>query len=144
MKKVLIFLGCVAAIIVFALRGCQAEIGEPSEIIPSVTDEITLTITDATATKAAYVITNNAAKELVFGYGSILEKYQDGIWYSLVYKEDVAYPGVAMTIQAGQQKEETTSWRRHHGILNSGKYRLIKAVSDGNYDYLLSAEFELN
>jgi len=73
-----------------------------------------------------------------------LEKLQDGVWHSIAYKKEVAYPGVAMIVQPGQQREETTNWRNYHGTLDSGRYRLLKAVSCGNYDYLLCAEFDLS
>lgn len=73
-----------------------------------------------------------------------MEKLQDGVWHSIVYKKEVAYPGVAMIVQPGQQREETTNWRDYHGTLDSGRYRLMKAVSCGSYNYLLCAEFELN
>ena len=77
----------------------------------------------------AFTITfhNNTDTEYTFGWGCEVQREQDGVWYTLERKTDVAHTaqGYITPTRDSLTWEETVS---EFGNLDPGSYRLIKTV----------------
>lgn len=94
---------------------------------------------------------NLSGKMCMYGDKFVLEKRINGLWYQVPVAIDGNYgfDDIGYQLAPGQDKEWKVHWKWLYGSLNTGKYRIVKDVSDfrktGDYDtYFLTAEFVIN
>ena len=83
------------------------------------------------------IIRNRGPNTVTFGYYYWLQRYQDGEWVTIPFKENVGFPAWLMILKPGG-----FYWYRiHFGVLNEvpseGRYRIAKELSIEEMDLTL-------
>lgn len=103
----------------------------------------------ATAASVRLRLKNETEKDIMFGDAYAIQRYADGQWHSVPYIIDNwGFHEVAYPLLKGAPQEADVDWEVFHGILEPGRYRIIKPVDDfrgtGDFTkYYLGAEFEI-
>lgn len=126
-----------------ALCGCQAKLGEAFTEEVNVLEDVSLTVDveQVTSVGITYTINNQSEKDLSYGRDYSLQKEKDGKWYQLEPKSAVAVTLELLWIPAGNAATEELGWEDSYGKLPTGKYRIVKSVSDNENGYYLTGEF---
>lgn len=86
-----------------------------------------------------YTIKNNGSEEAVFGTVYHIEMYIRDQWYTVPFKEDIAFNSLAYTVKGQSEMSQSIWLDALYRPLKQGRYRLIKGV---NGDYY-STEFQV-
>lgn len=103
----------------------------------------------ATATSVKLRLENKTKQNIIFGDSYAIQKYSDGQWQSIPYIIDsVGFHDIAYPLLKGDPKETDVDWNWLYGVLEPGRYRILKPVDDfrgtGDFTtYYLGAEFEI-
>lgn len=137
MKKKLIVLVCLSILIV----GCKNQVTtlpakeENNEVVSE--KEISLMVKDGTLSEkgATLILKNDLDDEVDYGASYTIEKNNDGKWQELDGSLD--FVQVLYKLEAHKSVELELDWEKGYGILDSGKYRIIKKISykNENDDY---------
>lgn len=102
-----------------------------------------------TAASVRLRLKNETEKDIMFGDVYAIQRYADGQWHSVPYIIDNwGFHEVAYPLFKGEPQEADVDWEVFHGILEPGRYRIIKPVDDfrgtGDFTkYYLGTEFEI-
>ena len=137
MKKKIIVLICLSILIV----GCKNQVttlpaeDESKEVISE--KKVSLMIKDGTLSEkgAILVLKNDLDEEVNYGASYIIEKNNDEKWEELDGSLD--FVQVLYKLEAHKSVELELDWEKGYGILDSGKYRIVKKISykNENDDY---------
>ena len=75
-----------------------------------------------------------------------LQVEKDGVWYTLVSKEDLVNTTEALVSTPGSEMQFNFNWEDRYGQLESGHYRVVKSFcpeEDYSEQYHLAVEFDL-
>lgn len=157
MKKILIILLCL--VIVGINTGCvrntgfyrdveTVKIGEKSNIQIN-NDVVSLSIKEGTLTNngVTVILKNSSDNTIIYDDTYELEIKKDGSWYKI--DVELLFNEPIWNLDSGVSKELDFNWKKSYGDLDTGTYRIIKAVSlensDGVYEeYYIGAEFTIN
>lgn len=97
-----------------------------------------------TNTKATLIMTNHTNDNYTYGNPYFIEKEKDGTWYELKTINDLFFTMPAFELKANSSVEFEIDWEYGYGKLESGKYRIIKDVSNSKGERIyIAAEFTI-
>ena len=75
----------------------------------------------------------------------MLEKFQEGIWYEVPYREQFAFTDIGLGLGAGENLEQEMPLEFLDYELTTGTYRIVKTfyINEGAEEIALAAEFEI-
>jgi len=149
MKKLLLI-----PALLLALTGCSGApaVGEAFEGTVNDRDGVTMTIVDGTVSRGGVTVEvlNTTEADINSGnegdYGLQIE--QDGRWYWLEPKRNLANTSEAYVYSKDEPRELELAWRGAYGALKPGHYRVTKwffefQESGEHPEFLLACEFDL-
>lgn len=90
-----------------------------------------------------FTVTNKAENDICYGTRWLLEKYQDGGWYSIEMKADSKFEDYSLLLKSGETCDITISlFSSYETPLDAGKYRILQSVKDGTLVLEFSIEEE--
>lgn len=93
-----------------------------------------------TNTSAIIVIENSSDKKYEYGEEFVIEKKVSGKWKRIkTLKKDIWWNAVSYQINENDKIEIECKWESIYGNLKSGKYRLVKIISNKR----VAVEFEI-
>lgn len=112
--------------------------------------DVILSIKEETVTRSSDKITlvfnNNSEKTYLYEDMTLLEKEIDGTWYSINHKPNVAWKKAAFILKPKEAREIDFLIESYYGLLDTGKYRVIKLISEdsGQQDSFITTEFNID
>ncbi|WP_208591613.1 immunoglobulin-like domain-containing protein [Gracilibacillus suaedae] len=85
-------------------------------------------------------ITNNSASNLNFGLIYYMERYIDGSWYQMPFKDDTEIQTIGIMVKPNESYTQTIATNHLKHNLSPGKYRVVKPISE---EITLATEFEI-
>ncbi|WP_163580988.1 immunoglobulin-like domain-containing protein [Gracilibacillus saliphilus] len=85
-------------------------------------------------------LTNNSASNLNFGLIYYMERYIDGSWYQIPFKDDTEFQTIGIMVKPNESYTQNISTNHLKHDLSSGKYRVVKPISE---EITLATEFEV-
>lgn len=159
MKKHLLLLHCLVISLII-LSGCGSSSGskstEETDLEPSAhetvnhLDGVTMDVKKETvsSTGLTVIFENNSDKLCIYGDYFLLEKEVSGKWYEvpIALDDNYGFNDIGYELPSSSTGEWVVDWEWLYGDLDTGKYRIVKDISDfrkaGDYDkYHLTAEF---
>ena len=112
-------------------------------------DGVSMTVKEGSIspTKLTVIFENNSNKQGVYGEYFSLEKEIEGDWYQVpTIIDEYAFSDIGYELGPSEIEEFTIDWDSLYGSMDTGKYRIVKDISDfrgaGDYDkYYLAAQF---
>ena len=95
------------------------------------------------ATGVTYTIDNQSDQDISFGQDYALQMEKDGKWYQMEPKAPIAVTMELLWLPAGTSDTYEIQWDSSYGKLSSGRYRIVKSVSNNEAGYYLAGEFQL-
>ena len=157
MKKISVF--CLAlCLLVLTACGHAPKVSEDASDLEVNTHEgVTMTVVDGSAYPGQVQVTilNTTDTEIDSGNSAdfFLQVEQDGQWYNLEDKQDLANTAEAYIFESGTPREMTFQWASRYGSLDPGHYRAVKWFSEShedetdpdkrNINFALAAEFDI-
>lgn len=91
------------------------------------------------------LISNSDANPVEFGEYRVLEKFQEGVWYEIPYKENFAFTDIGLGLGAKEHLEQEMPLEFLDYELTAGTYRIVKIfyINGGAEEVALAAEFEI-
>ena len=96
-----------------------------------------------TNTSADILITDNNENPALWGTDFKIQKYQDDVWVDCDTKNTLKESKIQYKLDENNQYKETINWEERYGILESGRYRIVKKANIKYYVYIYSNEFEI-
>ena len=95
---------------------------------------------------ATFILKNNSDDDYCYGPEYILEKYVDNKWKEILLDEPLSWNTVLYNLNKKEEIEININWENSYGILDNGKYRLVKnnlrkKNSPESRSYTVYAEF---
>lgn len=96
------------------------------------------------------IFENNSDKQGIYSEDFLLEKEIKGDWYQVPpILDDYGFTEPGYELPPSEIAEFTIDWNWLYGNLDTGKYRIVKGISDfrgtGDYDkYYLAAQFTID
>lgn len=90
-----------------------------------------------------FSVNNQSDRDLNYGQDYGLQKEENGSWYQIEPKRQVAVTLELLWTPAGSTDTYEINWSASYGKLSSGHYRLIKSVADNENSYYLAGEFDI-
>lgn len=115
----------------------------------SISQELTLEmITDQTeypsSTKEiAFEIKNTGPATVNFGTPYYVEKREQGTWFEIPFKENMAFTEIGLMLAAGEAYQEKVNLSVLHFPLASGEYRVIKRFYANEKEIMLAVVFQV-
>lgn len=127
-------------------KNTSANLGlEKSDIVVN-SEKVNAKIKENTIKKGTQSITlileNKTDKEIAYGKEFSLEKEQDGQWYKVPFKEEVAFIEIAMLLKPYESSEEEINLS-YFKNLQPGKYRVVKTIYLDDDKINVGATFEI-
>ena len=133
MKRVLTLLTCLLTVLCLTACGKAVEIStEASDITISDCEEISFQVKFCTPDAVTYTVCSSKEKFLFYeGHQfAYVQKYIDGIWYSLVQQPQVSTADFKWYSIPTEERQETISIKTEYGgKLEKGTYRLVAPCS---------------
>ena len=112
-------------------------------------EDATISNISVSGTVVTVEVTYTGELQLHLGSWFALEIYENGTWYTLPYKADIAWTQLAYPVEPNHSRSMEYDWNHAYDPLSSGKYRIVIEAIDfietGNYTkHYLAAEFEIN
>lgn len=106
-----------------------------------VQEDIYMEVNQQSVTKTGLELTiyNKTNEELGYGEDYFIEKQENGNWKAFPGKPDAIFAGIGILLKPNSSHQEKISFQEIYGELPTGKYRIIKEISE----YIISAEFEV-
>ena len=119
MKKLtMIFL-----ILMAILTGCARE----SAYQPTGVANVTMTVSNVTATGAVVTIQDNNPEPFVYGEWFVIEQEKDGVWYEMKTKiTNYGFNEIGWLTDESGALTMTVDWEWLYGKLPEGHYRILK------------------
>lgn len=95
--------------------------------------KISLKKDSLTSTSLILIIKNNSDKEIHFGEGFTIEKFNNKKWLKLKTREDTFFNLIDNIVEKKSTAEQQISWDWIYGTLKPGKYRLVKEINNHKY-----------
>lgn len=91
------------------------------------------------------IISNSGSSTVGFGEQRVLEKFQEGTWYEVPYREQFAFTDIGLGLGAGEKLEQEMPLEFLDYELTTGTYRIVKTfyINEGAEEIALAAEFEI-
>lgn len=89
------------------------------------------------------LIFNNSEFSAVFGKPYQIEKYIDGTWYKMPFKDGTAFIEIAIMLNSGEIYEEVIDTKVLKYPLTSGEYRISKTFFVNEMSVTLAVDFIL-
>jgi hypothetical protein len=114
---------------------------------------VTMSVKDGTVSPSGLTVVfeSKISGECIYGEFYSLEKEIDGKWCQVPVAIEGAYAfrEIGYSLPSGESRELSVDWKWLYGDLGTGKYRIVKDISDfrgtGDFDrYHLAAEFSIN
>lgn len=115
----------------------------------NITDEfVKMNIKENTLTNvsATIILKNDTTDVYIYGEVYTIEKEVNGKWWKLKPIQNIGFHAPAHEIKPDQSIEIPLNWDHYYGILDSGKYRIVKDISLENNpqeDIYIAKEFEI-
>ena len=131
MKKLTVILLILLAL----LTGC----GRESAYQPTGAENVTMTVSDVTATGAVVTIQDHNPEPFVYGEWFVIEREKDGGWYEVKTKiTNYGFNEIGWLTDHGKLTM-TVDWEWLYGKLPAGHYRILKEAGG----QIISAEFDV-
>lgn len=131
-NRVIILLSVFAALIILdlTLSFIREKFPTPLKEL-DLAEELTMTIEEGslTPTSAKIIITNQSDTTYHTGRDYRIDKFVDGNWYKVKMKRAMEVLADGIIITKDYPYESTPNWENCYGILEPGKYRIVKKVS---------------
>ncbi len=85
-------------------------------------------------------ITNKSASNLNLGVIYYMERYIDGSWYQIPFKDDTDFQTIGIIVKPNESYTQNISTNHVKYELSPGKYRVVKPISE---EIILATEFEI-
>jgi hypothetical protein len=95
-----------------------------------------------TQTKAIVIIEDLNVNKYVYGQEFFIEKKENDNWIRLSPVGDYGFNEIGYLIGEDNTLEMVQDWSKVYGVLEKGKYRLVKNVFDNGYKYFF-VEFKI-
>ena len=130
-KRVIVICGvlvvCIIGIVVMSLLKTNE-----AEFNPA--DNVTMEIVDGTLTNtgATIVITDLSGEDNTYGEDYRIDRLENGKWYELedIVDGNVGWHMIGYKINDDNELRMDVNWEWLYGPLESGKYRIVKSVSN--------------
>ena len=96
-----------------------------------------------TNTSADILIIDNNENPALWGNDFKIQKYEDDTWVDCDTKNSLNESKIQYKVDENNQFKETINWEEKYGILESGRYRIVKKANIKYYIYVYSNEFEI-
>ncbi|MEJ8544711.1 immunoglobulin-like domain-containing protein [Brevibacillus borstelensis] len=93
--------------------------------------------------KITVKIKNAGPATLTFGTPYKLEKREQGTWYEVPFRSDVAFTDVGILLKPGDTYEDHISMSTHDFTATKGEYRMIKTLYANRKEITLAAAFQI-
>lgn len=139
-----VYKGLLLFVILFGIVGCGNK---------NMDNKVILGINEDSLTNegVTLILKNNSLMDYSYGETYYIEKYIDNNWKMLDTIHELVFNLPALGLLAGETKEININWEYGYGLLDSGKYRIVKEIfkmSDSNIDnsvkFNVYAEFEID
>lgn len=96
-----------------------------------------------TNTKMTIIIEDINKDRYIYGEEFFIERLENGKWIRLTpINDDYGFNEIGYLVGEDNKLEMEQDWSNIYGVLNEGKYRLVKNVFDNGYKYF-SVEFDI-
>ena len=137
-------------LVILLLSGCQSKaeqsverVKAPQQEVASSHDGLSMQTEKqqykTTDSKITLLIKNESMEDVFFGAAFSVEKNIDGVWYTVPFKEDIAFIEIAYILPPGKEMTETKSMELLQEKLEPGTYRLLQGFGQ----LTLAAPFEV-
>ncbi|MFE1625460.1 immunoglobulin-like domain-containing protein [Brevibacillus reuszeri] len=93
--------------------------------------------------EATIEIKNNGTATFNFGLPFTLEKREQGTWYEIPFRSDIAFAEIGLVLAPNQTHEQKINWGDFDYVISPGEYRVIKSFyADGN-ERILASHFTI-
>ena len=132
MKK----LTAIVLTLVALLAGCAKESAYQPEGVPNVT----MTVSDITATGATLTIQDSNEDPFVYGEWYVIEQEKAGAWYEVKTKiTNYGFNEIGWLTDENDELVMDVNWEWLYGKLSAGHYRILKQAGP----QIVSAEFSV-
>jgi hypothetical protein len=109
---------------------------------------VTMAIKDGTVspTGLTVVFDSKLDNECIYGEYFLLEREVNGEWYGVpvAIEGNYAFKMIGYRLPPGGSSEWSVDWEWLYGILETGKYRIVKDIFRDNDKYYMAAEFSIS
>lgn len=152
-----IFLIAAVALAVMLVAACSSEKTKPLTTLSSYgeisnqasTEEAKVEMNteqpsySASIDKVTLKIKNDGPTTLTFGTPFTLEKREQGKWYVVPMRSDIAFTSIGLLVEPGERREDQISMSDLDYTLTKGEYRVIKSFSANEKEIIVAARFEI-
>ncbi|WP_134684261.1 immunoglobulin-like domain-containing protein [Brevibacillus migulae] len=97
----------------------------------------------STFDQALLTINNEGPGTLIFGVAFTLEKKENGVWYEVPFKENLAFVEIALHLAPGDSHQDTIRNDMFPYSLAQGEYRIVKQLYLDGKEMILAAPFTI-
>ncbi|USG68171.1 hypothetical protein NDK47_13175 [Brevibacillus ruminantium] len=142
-------------LIVVLMAGCSHEEENRPLVVPSEYGELPQTISEngthvdititglpdkSSNTKLNLEIHNMGSSRIEHGVGYALEKFEQGTWYVVPFKQDTTFVDIGLTLKPGDSFLEIVDLKDYDDQFFQGEYRIRKSVFVDNQEHVLAAK----
>jgi hypothetical protein len=84
-----------------------------------------------------HIIKNQGPNTVTFGKYYRLQRYQDGDWVTIPFRENVGFPALLMILKAGEKYSDRIHFGFFTEVPGEGRYRIAKELSIEEMDLIL-------
>lgn len=132
----------VITITIIGFAGCARNIqdkrnDEKNEI------NVTLSVKEESITNngATFILNNNSSDGYYYGPEYFIEKYENDSYKQITLDEPLSWTTTINTLDAGQKIEFNVDFTIGYGLLENGKYRLVKKIRNQENDTSTQTEY---
>lgn len=121
----------------------ETQAAEPADhSMYTVIEAVTLELVEQTDETVGYRLVNNSDVEVFFGSTNMLDVLVDGVWYSLPYREDIAFTGELRWAAPGGVCDSSEWFPARSSEILPGTYRIGQHYALGEYAPLQGKDFD--